>query len=89
MVLQLLAKGKTSGLDEKLAALSAARSHLAGIAREAVDYMNWYEATQVDRRSGAFTQYDSVFKDLQRPLPPRRDKLSRYLDQLDKEFSGD
>lgn len=89
VVLQLLAKGKTSGLDEKLAALSAARSHLAGIAREAVDYMNWYEATQVDRRSGAFTQYDSVFKDLQRPLPPRRDKLSRYLDQLDKEFSGD
>ena len=89
VVLQLLVKGKTSGLDEKLAALSAVRGHLAGIAGDAADYMNWYEATQVERRSGAFTQYDSVFKDLQLPLPPRRDKLSRYLDQLDKEFSGD
>ncbi|MED5585592.1 MAG: hypothetical protein VYB61_04495 [Verrucomicrobiota bacterium] len=89
VVLQLLAKGKTSGLDAKLGELSRARVELAALAGQATDYVNWYEATQVERRSGAFNQYKSVFKDLQLPLPPRRDKLSRYLDQLDKEFRTD
>ena len=89
MILALLAKGKTSGIDEKLASLSAARAELAGLAGQATDYINWYEATQVERRSGAFTDYKRAFEDLHRPLPPRRDRLSKYLDQLDKEFRRD
>jgi len=89
VILALLAKGKTSGVDEKLAALSAARAELAGLAGKATDYINWYEATQVERRSGAFSDYKRAFEDLHRPLPPRRDSLSKYLDQLDKEFRRD
>lgn len=88
-VLTLLANGKISGIDEKLAELAAARAELSGLAEEAVDYINWYEATQVKRRSGAFMVYKRVFEDLQRPLPPRRDRLSKYLDELDKEFHRD
>ncbi|MCP4849528.1 MAG: hypothetical protein GY899_16440 [Verrucomicrobiaceae bacterium] len=88
-VLTQLARGKHSGIDEKLSELAAARVALAGLAGEATDYINWYEATQVKNRSGAFTVYKRAFEDLHRPLPPRRDSLSKYLDELDKEFYRD
>ncbi len=89
VILTLLAKGKTTGIDEKLAKLAAARADLASLTEKATDYVNWYEATQVNRRSGVFTAYKKVFKDLNRPLPPRGDGLSVYLDDLDKEFRQD
>jgi hypothetical protein len=89
VILTLLAKGKTAGIDEKLAKLAAARADIASLTEQATDYVNWYEATQVNRRSGAFTAYKKVFEDLNRPLPPRRDGLSEYLDDLDKEFRRD
>lgn len=89
VILTQLAKGKTAGIDGTLAKLAAARIDLARLTGEATNYMNWYEATQVNRRSGAFTAYKKVFEDLDRPLPPRRDGLSEYLDDLDKEFRRD
>ena len=73
VILTLLAKGKTAGIDDKLTGLAAARAELAGLTEKATDYVNWYEETQVKRRSGAFATYRKAFEELNRPLPPRRD----------------
>ncbi len=85
-VLDRLARGKTRGVDEKLAELAAARVALHRSAGDATDYLNWYEATQVGQRSGAFEDYKEAVEELRKPPPSRADGLSVYLDELDKEF---
>ena len=42
--------------------------------------------TPIDKRSNNFTDYQQIYNELMRPLPSRKDELSEYLDELDKEF---
>lgn len=86
ILIEQIRVGKTKGVDERLAELAAGRVALLRSAQDATDYLNWYEATQVGRSSGAFDEYDRAVEELRRPLPPRPDSLSRLLDDLDKEF---
>ena len=46
------------------------------------DYMNWFEATQMESRSGVFADYLRAADQPQPPEPRRRDPLSVYLDAL-------
>ena len=85
-ILLQIVSGKIRDLDKKLAELSNARALLTGSSQDATDYLNWYEATQVKMRSGAFTAYEKAVNELNRPVLPRNDELSRYLDELEKEF---
>ena len=39
-----------------------------------------------DRLYIPFTDYQQIYNKLKRPLPSRKDELSEYLDELDKEF---
>ena len=44
--------------------------------------MNWFEATQMESRSGVFADYLRVADQPRAPEPRRRDPLSVYLDAL-------
>jgi hypothetical protein len=52
----------------------------------ASDYLNWFESTQITNRSDKFENYQKTYNELNLPLPPRKDNLSEYLDEFDKEF---
>ena len=85
-VLLQIVSGNVKGLDQKLARLSKLRSLIFRSTNDANDYLNWYEATQLKMQSGAFLEYQKTLNDLNRPLPPRNDNLSKYLDEFENEF---
>ena len=85
ILLQIVA-GNVKGIDQKLTRLSKLRALISQSTEDANDYLNWYEATQLKMRSGAFLEYQKTLNDLNRPLPPRKDNLSKYLDEIENEF---
>ena len=50
------------------------------------DYLNWFEATQMERESGAFNDYLKAANQSEVSAPRRRDPLSVYLDALADHF---
>ncbi len=84
-IAQLLARGKTRDVAERLARVASDRRLVERQTREIDDYLNWYEATQLKTMSGAFRQVlkaDAGEKSAQR----RRDPISVYLDSLEMEM---
>jgi hypothetical protein len=79
----LLARGKRRGIAKRLARLNFTRRDLATRMGEIDDYMNWFEATQMDSQSGAFNGYLKAANQSQVSAPRRRDPLSVYLDALE------
>ena len=86
IILLQIVDGNVKGVDQKLARLSKLRSLISRSTNDANNYLNWYEATQLKIRSRAFLNYQETLNDLNRPLPPRNDKLSKYLDEIENEF---
>jgi hypothetical protein len=81
-----LAHGKRNRIAERLARLQDKRTKLAARMSDIDDYMNWFEATQSNSRSGVFADYLKAAGDSQVPAPRRRDALSVYLDSLAEQF---
>jgi len=79
----LLARGKRRGIAKRLARLNVTRRDLATRIGEIDDYMNWFEATQMESQSGAFNGYLKAANQSQVSAPRRRDPLSVYLDALE------
>jgi hypothetical protein len=50
------------------------------------DYLNWFEATQSQTRSGTFAEYLEAAGRSEDPQPRRRDAISVYLDALEAQF---
>jgi hypothetical protein len=82
----LLARGKRRGVAKRLAHLQAARQNLAERMNAIDDYMNWFEATQMESGSGNFADYLKAADQSLRSAPRRRDPLSVYLDSLADQF---
>jgi hypothetical protein len=82
----LLANGKRRGVAKRLSHLDATRKELAGRMGEIDDYLNWYEATQIENQSGAFNDYLKAANQSQVFAPRRRDPLSVYLDALEDQI---
>ena len=78
--------GRLKNVDKKIDELESIRSSIVESSNDARDYLNWFEATRIDKRSNNFTDYQQIYNELMRPLPSRKDELSEYLDELDKEF---
>ena len=78
--------GRLKNVDKKIDELESIRSSIVESANDARDYLNWFEATRIDKRSNNFTDYQQIYNELMRPLPSRKDELSEYLDELDEEF---
>lgn len=82
-----LARGKTRNVDKSLASIANYRSMIVERMDKISDYLNWFEATQMPERSGAFEGYFKAAEALENQQPRRRvDALSRYVDQVEREF---
>ena len=82
----LLARGKRRSVTKHLARLQITRERLTARMSDIDDYMNWFEATQMKSRSGAFAGYLKAVDQSQFSAPVRRDPLSVYLDALADQF---
>ena len=85
-VAAVLARGKRSGIAKRLSRLDSTRKQLATRMGEIDDYMNWFEATQMQNWSGAFSDYLKAVNQSQLSAPRRRDPLSVYLDALEDQI---
>ncbi len=83
-VAETVARGRTRGLEKRLAATAMLRKRVALRMREVDDYMNWFEATQSQSSSGTFREYvrAAAAKD---ESTRRHDPLSIYLDAMETE----
>jgi len=84
----LLARGKRRGVPKRLSRLDVTRQQLGARMTEIDDYMNWFEATQMNSGSGNFTGYLKAMDQSQVPAPRRHDPLSVYLDALEDQFEN-
>jgi len=82
----LLGKGKTNGVAEKIAAAEHTRGVVMRRMSEISDYMNWFEATQMGARSDTFDNYLKTANELSAQERKQSDPISRYLDDLEREF---
>jgi hypothetical protein len=87
-VAALLARGKRRGVQKRLSRLELTRQQLAARMTEIDDYVNWFEATQMNRGSGNFTGYLKAVDQSQVPAPRRHDPLSVYVDALEDQFQN-
>jgi len=79
----LLARGRRRGIAKRLSRLEITRQQLAARMDEVDDYMNWFEATQMESRSGAFNSYFKAANKSDVSASRRRDPLSVYLDAVE------
>jgi hypothetical protein len=84
----LLARGKRRGVLKRLSRLEVIRQQLAARMTEIDDYLNWFEATQMNSGSGNFTGYLKAVDQSQVPAPRRHDPLSVYVDALEDQFGN-
>src|SRR5919106_3505323 len=84
----LLARGKRRGVPKRLSRLKVTRQQLAARMTEIDDYLNWFEATQMNSGSGNFTGYLKAVDESQVPAPRRHDPLSVYVDALEDQFEN-
>ena len=82
----LLARGKRRGVPKRLSRLELTRQQLAARMTEIDDYLNWFEATQMNSGSGNFTGYLKAVDQSQLPAQRRHDPLSVYVDALEDQF---
>jgi hypothetical protein len=85
-IVALLARGKRRGIAKRLSDLDGIRKQLAARMGEIDDYLNWFEATQMERESGAFKDYLKAASQSEVSAPRRHDPLSVYLDALADHF---
>jgi hypothetical protein len=85
-IVQLLVRGKTRDVGERLARIARARKLAERQTREIDDYLNWYEATQLKTMSGAFTEVLKQADQGEKSEHRRRDPISVYLDSLETEM---
>ena len=81
----LLARGKTRGVAERLQRLGSYRAAVERQSSQIVDYLNWYEATQSKKMSGAFSPLLENAPSAEEAPPRRRDPISVYLDSIEME----
>jgi hypothetical protein len=85
-VVEKLIKGESKGIDAELEKLAALRTQALKRCADIEDYMNWYEATSIDVRSGAFDGYFRVLRELERGNPEQpTSPLSVYLERIQLE----
>jgi len=82
-VINELSVGKTKGVEEKLKALRkrAVEDYVQACAVQ--DHLDWYEATQSTRYSGLFEDFLTLPERVSEELPPRKDPISKYLDEVE------
>jgi hypothetical protein len=84
----LLSRGKRRAIAKRLSHLDATRKQLAARMSDIDDYMNWFEATQIKKGSGDFTDYLKAVDQSRLSPSKRHDPLSVYVDALEDQFEN-
>ncbi|MGH7938735.1 MAG: hypothetical protein ACREFG_09530, partial [Chthoniobacterales bacterium] len=84
-VVAKLARGRTHRVTQQLAQLASKRTAIEKQGRGIEDYMNWYEGSQLETMSGAFSDLLKVTGGAEE-LPRRRDAISVYLDSIEEQM---
>lgn len=88
-VVARLMKGKRRDVEEDLREIDAERARIGVAMERVVDYLNYYEATQLEQPGQEFEKYHQTMGNMrQQKPPPRPDRISKYLDTMEAEFSG-
>ena len=85
-IVSALVRKKTHRIASRLDQLASARKETGARMEKIDDYLNWFEATQSQTRSGIFAEYLKVAGKSNDPQPHRRDAISLYLDVLEAQF---
>jgi hypothetical protein len=85
-VYALLGRNKTKGLKERLDKVADYRVAMVRRSGEIADYMNWFEGTQMSIRSNAFDSYLKTADEISEQDRQRSGPISKYLDQLEREY---
>jgi hypothetical protein len=86
-VIKDLESGKhLKDLPVRLGKTNATAASLRAELSRIEDYLDWFEATQQEEQGDEFRDYLRAEDELKRPPPPRNDPISRYLDEVAREF---
>ncbi len=81
----LLERGKTRGVAERLERASRLCTVIRRRVEEIADYMNWFEATQIEGSSNLFEGYMKTADEFAEQERRSRDAIARYLDTIEKQ----
>jgi hypothetical protein len=84
--LDLIVKNKTKDVPARIAALDETRATMVARSARARDYLDWFEITRARETSGAFDDYLRLKERLKSNPLRRKDKVSDYLDRMDRFF---
>jgi hypothetical protein len=85
-IVTLLARGKTRGLEKRIAAAEALRAAVVQRLSDIEDYLNWFEATQLGARSDTFDSYLQTAQEVAARERRSTEAITRYLDQIEGEL---
>ena len=85
-IFALLSQGKTRGLRERLTKAEDYRTFVIKRTSEISDYLNWFEATQMKSKSGAFDNYLKTVEELSDQDKKQKGPIGEYLDELETQF---
>jgi len=83
-----LSREKTMGIAGRLERLRTARRALTAQIAGIDDYLNWFEATNLDQPSGEFADYMRAAERALQPKQTKRDPISVYLTALESQFEN-
>jgi hypothetical protein len=83
-----LLHGKTAGIATRLVRLRTTRQTVTAQMHQIDDYLNWFEATGLDRSSGQFADYMRAADRANQPERSRHDPISVYLDVLETQLEN-
>ncbi len=86
-LLAQIARGKTRGIAERIESAKRYRELVSQRMGDIIDYLNWFEATQMFTRSHAFDAYLRATRNADTAGPAgEKDPLRGYLDGVEKQF---
>lgn len=83
---RMVARGKTRSVPNAIQEIETYRRMIVQQMANITDYLNWYEATQINTWSGAFDNYLRTARAVSTAPPRRSDPIARYIDQVELEF---
>jgi di/tricarboxylate transporter len=81
-----LARGNKQKVAERIAQIEQYRNSVLHRITDIADYLNWFEATQIGTRSGAFDSYLKAANEISLQDNRRSGPIAEYMDQLQQEF---
>jgi len=79
-------RGRTLSVPRRLNQLADLRRAIAAQMREIDDYMNWFEATNLNGPSGRFSDYMEAAERAEQPVKTKRDAITVYLNAIETQF---